>query len=64
MRRTASGSRNPMTPDDEHQDQDAEPTGTAGVGRPQDKPTSSEQGDPDTNVEAEKAADEDARLTD
>jgi hypothetical protein len=53
-----------MTPEDEHRDQDAEPTGTAGEGRPQDQPTSSEPGDPNTNVEAEKAADEDARLTD
>jgi hypothetical protein len=60
----AAGSRDLMTPEDEHRDQDAEPTGTAGEGRPQDQPTSSEPGDPNTNVEAEKAADEDARLTD
>ncbi|HTE73547.1 MAG TPA: hypothetical protein VK640_10165 [Actinomycetes bacterium] len=53
-----------MTPEDEYHDQDAEPTGTAGGGRPQDQPTPSEPGEPDTNVEAEKGADEDARLTD
>ena len=50
--------------DQDFQDQDAEPTGTAGEGRPQDQPTASEPGNPYTNVEAEKAADEDARLTD
>ena len=72
MRPGGAGSRKHMTVDD-FQDQDAEPTSAApGAARPQSRATPSEPGEPRTNLEAQaadsepadKAADEDAELSD
>jgi len=75
MRLGAAGSGTGMNPEDEFEDQDAEPTsGAPGDARPQNRPTPSEPGEPRTNIEArvadgqgaaaDEAADQDARLPD